>query len=168
MKVERVAQLEPGELFLFELLDNVKYVGLMCDYRDPDQKKLTLPLGPRFPQRSKALKLVDLPVTGISFGKDFAIRLPVNPQDWSRDEPPDDHPCLLVTETTVLFRANGHIQDGMFRACFVDVATGVVAVAPGPPPDYARPSGMLAFTTSWEIVTTEPEPRLILKFPLPT
>jgi hypothetical protein len=42
MKVERVAQLEPGELFLFES-DNVKYVGFMCDYRDPDQTKAIIP-----------------------------------------------------------------------------------------------------------------------------
>jgi hypothetical protein len=106
MKVERVAQLEPGELFLFES-DNVKYVGFMCDYRDPDQTKLTLVLGPRFTERFDALRLVDLRVTGISFGKNFAIRLPINCQDWSKDEPPNDHPCLLVTGTTVFFVRTG-------------------------------------------------------------
>jgi hypothetical protein len=163
LKVERVAQLDPGELFLFEL-DGVKSVGFVCDYRDPGSTKLVLPLGPKFAPYAGGPRLIELRTTAISFGTEFVIRLPADPQDWSASEPADDQQCLLVTGTTVYFRGNGSGEAHRFRTCFVNVATGVVEVQPGSG-NYARPTGTGAYATSWEIVTTEDKPRTILKYP---
>jgi hypothetical protein len=166
LKVERVTQLDPGELFLFEF-DNVQSVGFVCDYRNPDTQKLVLPLGPSFPSFAAGPRLVDIKMAAISFGTNFVIRLPVNPQDWSATEPGDGQRFLLVTSTAVYFKANGSEDPRRFQACFVNVATGVVEVMPGsfPPGQLAIPSGTAAFAKSWEIVTAEDQPRTILKYP---
>src|SRR5260221_11863780 len=150
MKVERVAQLQPGELFLFEFQDE-KYVGLLCDFLEgrPDHKQLILPLGPKFSGHLDGPRLVELPVTGVSFGKDFAIRLPIGPEGWSADAPPNECLCLLVIGTDIYFRANGAVMERQFMACYVDVKTGAVAGIPDPPAGrYARPAGTRAYATS--------------------
>jgi hypothetical protein len=165
LRVERVAQLEPGELFLVEI-DHTKCFGFMCDYSDPDQTKLALPLGPKFPRSVPGPRLTNLNATGVSFGKDFTVCLPVDPEHWSADEPPNDCQCLVVVGTDVYFRADGStVHRPVYTACYVNIATGVVEVMPGNPPGrYARPSGTSAYATVWEIVTTEPEPRPILRY----
>jgi hypothetical protein len=166
MKVERSAQLEAGELFLFDF-DGEKFLGFMCDYRDPNQLKLILPLGPKFTGHVDRPRLLNINVTAISFEKEFAIRLPLSPLAWSETQPPNDQLCLFAVGTTVYFRADGASSGSIFAGCYIDVATGVVETIPTPPPGrYQRPSGTGVYTTSWEIVTTEPEPRLIQKYPL--
>jgi hypothetical protein len=45
----------------------------------------------------------------------------------------------------------------------------VVEVIPGgvPPGEFMRPAATPAYATSWEIVTIEPKPRVILQYPFP-
>jgi hypothetical protein len=166
LKVERFAQLEPGELFLFEH-SSVRCVGFVCDYRDPDPTKLLLVLGPEYPGEIKSPTLLNINVTAISFGKEFSIVLPVDRHQWCEDEPRHDHHCLLVTNAGIFFRADGAISPHQgFVSCFVNAATGIVEVINSPSPGtYARPRGTAAYALSWEIITTESEPRSILKYP---
>jgi hypothetical protein len=89
--------------------------------------------------------------------------------DWTATEPPRDCNCLLITEGKVYFRANGNpIPAQEFISCFVNADGGIVKIIPSPPPGrYAHPPGTPAYAVTWEIVTTEPEPRTILKYPYP-
>jgi hypothetical protein len=110
---------------------------------------------------------MSLNVTAISFWKDFSIVLPIDPQQWSEDEPGYDSHCLLVTSAGIFFRAIGGInQHQGFAACFVNAATGIVEVIDTPPLGrFGRPGGTPAYALSWEIVTMESEPRSIIKYP---
>ena len=173
LKVARLATLEPGELFLFTYhssTGDTSGVGLVADYRDPDPQKLLLLLGPQFPRHTTGPHLISsIQVTTISLGKDFAIRLPVDSDSWTETEPHPDCSCLLITDGSVYFRANGNpIPSQRFISCFVSADGGIVEVIPSSPPGrYARPPGTPAYAVTWEIVTTEPEPRTILKYPYP-
>ena len=168
MKVERDAQLDPGELFFAEI-SQVRFVGLVCSYAGPGPSRLILPLGPHFPDEIQWPTLLQVPVTAISLGSEFAIRLPVNPDHWAENEPPIDCQCLLVVGTDVFFRANGSSTPRTFAACYVNAATGEVQVRAGsvPPGQFAKPAGTPAYAISWQIVTTEPEPRVVLGYPFP-
>lgn len=161
-KVERVSQLEPGELVYFQH-GEVSYVGLICDYRDPDPSKLVLLLGPTFPADTAYPFLLDGGMTVVSIGRDFELRLPIIPTDWTQTAPNYDCNCLLVTTEGVFFRANGG-QPGRpgFVPCYVNVCTGIMEMRNG---NYASPRGHVAFAKSWEILTTEAKPRTILKYP---
>jgi len=173
LKVARLATLESGELFLFahhSSTGDTSCVGLVADYRDADPQKLFLLLGPQFPGHITGPHLItSIPATTISFGKNFAIRLPVDPDSWTETEPSHDCNCLLMTDGGVYFRANGNPIPGQgFTSCFVNADGGIVEVIPSLPPGrYARPPGTPAYAVKWEIVTTEPEPRTILRYPYP-
>lgn len=166
LKVARFAKLRSGELFLFEH-DHIQCVGLVAEYRDPDPKKLLLALGPKFPGNLSGPCLVgSVSVTTVSFVKEFSIRLPVDPKYWTDTEPDIDCYCLAASENNLYFRANSHTVPGQpFIRCFVDAASGIVEVNQHRFGEFARPPGILAFAVSWEIVTTELEPRTILKYP---
>jgi hypothetical protein len=166
LKVARFAKLDAGELFLFEH-DSTRCVGLVAEYRDPDPERLLLALGPKFPGNLTGPSLIGtLPVTTISFVKEFNIRLPVHPKYWTDVEPDIDCYCLVLSESNLYFRANSHTLPGQpFIRCFVNAASGIVEVNQYRPGEFARPMGTLAFAVSWEIVTTELEPRTILKYP---
>ncbi len=165
-KVERVAQLGPGELFLAELR-GVHFVGLVCSYDGPGSNKPILPLGPRFPDGNDGPTLLDVHLTAVSFGSEFVIRFPVDPEQWMESEPARDCQCLLAIENNLYFRANGSPDPGALTY-YVNAVTGVVEVMPGVPPGRPmKPSGTGAYALAWEIVTTEPKPRVILKYPFP-
>jgi hypothetical protein len=169
LKIDRFAQLHPGELFLFEY-GNARCVGLVAEYRDPDPQNLLLPLGPIFPGNDPGPRLMSGHFAAVSFGRDFTIRLPVDPKNWTDKEPDRDCNCLTLSENGLYFRANGNPDpDGRFVPCFLNAANGVVEVIQGslPPGRFTRPAGTLAFALAWEILTTEAKPRTILKYPFP-
>jgi hypothetical protein len=141
----------------------------VADYRAPDPQQAVLLLGPKFPPNYQAPHLLEnLDLTAVSFGKDFAVRLPVTPEQWTEKEPPSDCNCLLSTDEGIYFRANGSPTPSQgFVRCFVDANSGVVVVdaSMSPPGRFVTPPGIPAYAITWEIVTTEPEPRTILKYP---
>jgi hypothetical protein len=145
-------------------------VGLVAEYRDPDPQNLLLPLGPIFPGNDPGPRLMSGHFAAVSFGRDFTIRLPVDPKNWTDKEPDRDCNCLTLSENGLYFRANGNPDpDGRFVPCFLNAANGVVEVIQGslPPGRFTRPAGTLAFALAWEILTTEAEPQTILKYPFP-
>jgi hypothetical protein len=165
IRVERFAKLQPGELIRFEI-NGISSIGLVCNYQDDEPEKLLLLLGPKFPTPVSHPTLVKLNITAVSFGKDFLLRLPVDPSSWSEAEPNFDCNCLMVISDEIYFRAYGSSDPRGFVPCFINAKTGVVQVASGLPPGrYERPVGTAAYALSWEILTAELEPRLILKYP---
>jgi hypothetical protein len=168
IKVERIGQLEPGELFLFEH-DGVRCVGFLCSGdRNRNQTKLVLPLGPRLPRKANGPQFLDAKAvsntTAVSFGKDFVVRLPAQLNGWSETPPTDEYPCLMVNNLDIYFRAKQPTTGSDFASCYINIGTGMVEVQSEQPPDvYAVLAGMYA--TSWEFLTKEPEPQSILEYP---
>jgi hypothetical protein len=167
--VARFAQLKTGDLFAYEHSGG-PCIGMVVEDSSQDDGKLLLPLGPNLPPEMKWPTLqTPRAFTAISFGKDFALRLPVQPHGWAFTQPPPTTRAILVADGRAYFIANfGYNTDdaNAYRACFVEMATGTIpATGSGHFQEYARPSGTPAFAIEWEIVTTEKEPRVILAWP---
>lgn len=168
-KLARFAQLEPGDLFICPN-DDGAFVGIMAKDPTEEGEKLMLTLGPTFPPGVSGPSVVRCAgMTVISLGKEYVLRLPCQPGGWLGNEPAPDNSCILVGERGAYWRANfNSTRTGGFKACYVDIATGVVHTVGRTPfqQQFAMPSGPTAFAVAWEIVTTEKEPRVILAYPV--
>jgi hypothetical protein len=166
LTVEKLSSLKPGDLFFLEEHD-IKAIGLTCSVSG---KPKTLWLGPLFTQYAKGPELREIRETEmavVSFGNDFSIRLPVEPQHWSYTEPENHCHCLLVAGTGVYVRANGkhpapYEPKSHFLRCFANVETGIVEV--GETGEYSQPRGTPAYALTWERATAETEPRAVLRY----
>ena len=164
LTVTRIAQLQPGDLFVLPYGD----AGCIAmKVRDPDGDELIVPLGPVLPDGLPHPSLITAPAaTVISFGKDFTLRLPSRPGAWRLAEPTPDIHCLVVTEQGVYVRANFVPGQGKYQPCYIDMAAGaVVTDGRGAFQSYVPPPGHKGFAIEWEILTAEAEPRLIFTYP---
>lgn len=166
LKTVRFTELDSGDLFLLPRPEGSR-VATVAMEGDTFDDKLAILLGPTFPYGLTGPHLMPLGgVTIISFGKDFAVRLPVQADAWFETAPPKETHCLLVTDQGVYIRANfaNHIQQ--FAPCYIELATGHVCVGgSGGARRYTPPTGVGAFAVRWEIVTAEARPRTILSYP---
>lgn len=162
VNVGRFAQLNAGDLFL--LLDvNCRCVAL-CVESTTDKDKLMVPIGPNLPSHIKGPSLLEgSRATVISFGKNFSVRLPVEPDSWLDSEPGHDTPTLAVTdEGGIYLRAQFTGFGTQPVYCFVNIADGTICSNAH---SYTQPKGIKAYATAWELITTEATPRLIVKAP---
>jgi hypothetical protein len=115
-----------------------------------------------------SVKIVREPqATVISFGNDFQLRLPVQVDAWATEPPAIECPCVVIADGITYFRANFAPALMRPQACYVDLATGVILTR-GPERSQVYvsvPSSVAAFAVRWELLTAEPEPRGILKYP---
>jgi hypothetical protein len=96
LTITRFAQLTPGELFLSPFRET-SFVALTVV--DPDGDMLMVPLGPHFPDGLDRPSLVSSPGANvISFGKEYALRLPTRPDGWRLMQPDPATHCIAVTE----------------------------------------------------------------------
>jgi hypothetical protein len=143
LKIERFAQLSPGDLFV--CVDATQsYLAMKAIDRGRGDN-LILALGPDFPHGIKGPHLLqEIGVTTASFGKEFVLRLPVTPDGWTETPPPAHAPCLLISSEKVFFRANFGSPPDEFKPCFVNAATGEVIFS-------ALPQ-IAAYAVHWDIV----------------
>ncbi len=165
LRVSRFAQLDSGDLFLWRHAERAS-VGIVATNPIENGQKLILSLGPDFPQNVIGPLLLDPNgTTVVSFGKEYVLRLPVQPRGSLDTLPASDIRCILVTETGVHIRVNGGLRPGQFHPCYVDLSTGLIVTrGSGASQEFATPSGIPAFAVQWEIVTTEKKPRVILAY----
>lgn len=165
LRVRRFAQLDSGDLFLWRHAERGS-VGIVAADPIENGRKLILSLGPDFPDDVIGPFLRDPNgTTVVSFGKEYVLRLPVQPTGWLDTLPALDIRCILATETGVYIRANGAPRPGQYHACYVDLSTGLIVTrGSGASQQFTMPSGIPAFAVQWEIVTTEKKPRVILAY----
>jgi hypothetical protein len=168
-RITRFAQLNSGDLFFWRHGLGA-CVAIVAEDPTPGGEKFALPLGPEFPVDVTGPTLINANgTTVVSFGKEYVLRLPVRPKEWLDTSPPRDTHCILVTEQGTYFRANFSRQPVLFSPCYVDVVTGLIcARSSGSAGQFVTPSGTQAFALQWEIVTTESNPRAILRYPYPS
>ena len=172
LTVDRFDHLQAGDLFLFQLRSDEPGVALVAKSPSPDSKKMSLLLGPRFPRGEVTGPQVSLAlgpdVAAASLGNEFSIRLPVDAANWTRRDPASERPTLLVMGAKIYFRAIWDIPSIGSDFYFIDASNGLIEPISGIPVNQVRaPREPYLFAIAWEIVTTEPEPRSILKYPLP-
>jgi hypothetical protein len=167
LMADRFDQFQPGDLFLFQLRSDEPGVALVAEAPSRNGEKMSLVFGPRLPGSDVAgprlTNALGPDVAGASFGKEFSIKLPVDAAGWTRKEPAHNCPTLLVMGAKIYFRATWE-----YDLYFIDASNGLVESQAGIPLDQSRvPRGPYLFAVAWEIVTTEPEPRCILRAPFP-
>jgi len=164
VSVTRFAQLEPGALFLWRHREG-SCVSIVAD--DQDGQKYIVPLGPAFPADIGGPSLVhSTGVTVVSFGKDYTLRLPVQPTEWFLETPPPNIHCILVADGRAYIRVNYILRPNEFSPCYVDLDTGFIFVrGTGGFREFVTPPGTGAFAIEWKIVTREEDPRVILAYP---
>jgi len=170
LTVTRFAQLDPGDLFIVPNGDE-GFVAIVAEDPTQNGEKLMLTLGPTFPAGTSGPRLVHCAgMTVPSLAKAYVLRLPCQPGGWQANEPAPDKSCILVTERSAYWRANfDSARIGAFRACYIDIATGLVQTTGRAPfQQFAMPGGPAAFAVAWEIATTEKEPRVLLAYPVPS
>lgn len=140
--VTRLELLAPGDLFIFDWrAGGCAAIKVIDPVMNGD--KLMLLLGPTFTQDCKEPELIaEQRLSVVSFGKNYTVRLPVNPTEWVISEKPSGNVYVATNGTDVYFRLpcrQGEI--------FVNLKIGEVC--------SATPPGILAYTKSWEIVLQE-------------
>jgi hypothetical protein len=162
LRVARFAELKPGELFVYEAR-RVSHVALAVRNSAQDEM-LILPLGPTLPEYMTYPTLFNDPgTTVVSFGKDFALRLPVAPDAWSSEAPSPEVNAVALNKDGAFLRCNFSTHPRDFQPCYVDLTTGDVVVnQPGHAARFVKPPGILAYATSWSLTTLEDPARVIL------
>jgi hypothetical protein len=162
LRICRFSQLSPGDLFVY-VHDNGSCIALKVVDPTANDEPLLLPFGPQLPSGLDRSNLLSQQSTDvISFGKAYVLKLPARAEGWSRSEPDQETLCILATDESYFIRANSAGQRGEFRPCYVDLMTGRIhAKDNGWQGEFIRPRGASAVAVEWELMTTEPEPRLI-------
>lgn len=162
LKVDRFAQLAPGDLFIFNH-NNGSCMALKVADPANDGDKLILPLGPTFPAGISGPTLMSpQDMTVVSFGKDYTLKLPTEATGWVVSEPAPNLHCFVVNERGVYARANFAPPGKSFRWCFVEIGSGSILSKES---SYIVPASPRAYAIEWALVTDEAEPRAIVSCP---
>ena len=128
--------LSPGDLFIFQYgKDKCPAIRLF----DPvtNGREMMVVLGPTLTPNSEGPELVgELPLSVMSFGKDYTVQLPVRVEDWVIEEQPID--SLATNGKDVYF----YLQSP-FGGIYIDLKKGELC--------DAKPKGIFAFTKAWKI-----------------
>jgi hypothetical protein len=143
LKVDRFEQLEPGELFICPRLQG-PCLALKAEDPERNGEKLVLPLSNIQRGGNEPRLYRPSPMTTISLGKDYTIKLPTTPDGWSVEDPDAEVFCLVIFHDVVFFRANFSFDPKVFNQCLVRASDGIV-VCRGVP-------GIPAYALRWEIV----------------
>ena len=155
-------ELLPGDLFIY-FFDNGSCVALKAEDPTQNGEKLIVPLGPTFPNSLDGpYPLQGRQINVISFGKDWILRFPSHAEGWSSSEPSANVPCILKTRDGCYLRANFSPRIAEFLPCYIDISTGLIhANTEGLQDQFTRPAGGGVVAVEWDLMTTEPKPRLI-------
>ena len=158
----RFSQLSGGDLFVF-MHGSGSCIALKVVDPTGNDDPLLMPFGPAFPGELDGPYLLPRQNADvISFGKEYVLKLPTHAEGWSQSEPDRETLCILITTEGYFIRANSADRPGEFRPCYVDLTTGrIQANENGLHREFTRPRGASGIAIEWEMVTTEPEPRLI-------
>jgi hypothetical protein len=160
VRATRFEQLDAGDLFLILDAGTPSYAIKTARPSNGDRSSMVL-LGPTFVQDVKESFIAPWrSTTVLSFGKNFSILLSANPTAWSSSGPGREPVCLAIAENDTFVCTNGGMSPEHYLPCFVEVKTGVIV--------ERRPSGSIAFTTTWEIalLSANGPPFSVLKYPL--
>jgi hypothetical protein len=162
LKIDRFAQLAPGDLFIF-IHKNESCVALKVVDPTNDGDKFILPLGPTFPAATYRPTLMGpKDMTVVSFGKDYTLKLPTQATGWLANEPGPNQHCFVVNERGVYVRANFAPSSEPIRWCYVDIGSGSILSNDR---SYIEPVSPSAYAIDWTLLTNETEPRDIVSAP---
>lgn len=166
LNATRFSKLEPGELFLFAD-NNAPVLGLAAKDPVQDNDVVTVILGGTINPNSIGRILGPRDGEVLSYGKEYVLRLPAEPQGWTVAPPEADKLCFVVcrqasTEQRLLLRAN-FSPDDIFRPCYVDMKDDRILTSSSQlRPSYLIPRDFIGYAVKWSILTKETEPRVIL------
>jgi|SRR5579862_3460416 len=140
----RVAQLKPGDLFVFPSWLSQSYALKVVDPAE-DGDTFIVPLGPKFPSDPHQPRLyAEQAGTTISFGKEFIFKFSVIPEAWSENEGQFDCFCAALVEGEAYLRANCDRYAGGYKRCWIRLSTGIIS--------HHNLPGIAAYSTRWEIM----------------
>ena len=158
VRIDRFAQLKSGDLFIY-LNGADRCVALKGVDPTNDGDKIILLLRQATPNDAVPGPRVigERSLTAISFGQDFILRLPSEPDGWMTSYPPEDLLCVLMAGDKAYFRGNFSQYAGDFKPCWIEVSSAVLS--------YKIPPGTAAFAVKWEIILQGPSAgeRMILR-----
>lgn len=170
LRATRFAQLSPGDLFILQSCEASCVALVVEDDTQSEPQRLALPIGPTLPRYlTYPIPMPDLGVTVTSFGPDFCLQWPTEPDAWSEEEPPIAVTAMALADHGPFLRCNFSNLPNHFQACFVDLTTGkICSEGKGASGRYIRPPGTRAYATRWAFLTLERRPRTILSYPFGT
>jgi len=164
-KVTRFAQLQPGDLFIFQ---HPAGTSVAVKATDPvsDGDPLAVVVGPSFPVGPARPMLYNpSQTTVVSFGKDYTIRLPSSADGWRTNEPPAEADFIVVTDAGGVFLRANFRAPAAFSPCYVDMSSGEILCNKAGR-QYIEPREIKAFALAWELLTNEQKPRPIFSYPI--
>lgn len=143
--IDRFEKLKPGDLFIYTDR-NVRCAALKGVAPTAGDEAISLLLGPEIPEGMGPGPWVTgiRPGTVISFGANYLLRLPTDPEGWMSAFPPDAVPCVLIADGLVHFRGSFGRMPGESRPCWLEAVTGTL--------QYDHPRGLSVYAVKWEIV----------------
>lgn len=168
LTVARVAKLALGDLFLCHL-DGQPTAAILAEDPSSNNERVILLLGPDLPGGAKQPCIIPRrDCSAISFGRNYALRLPVMAKDWHESSSAlADTACILFADSGDVYMQARTAPDAS-TICYVDLSTGKIFVTgSGAFGHFGIPPGIKAFATRWEFLTTENEPRSIIAYPRP-
>jgi len=156
--VERFERIQPGDLFVY-LSEQNCYAIKTETLSNGDRSSLVV-LGPAFPYPANESFLLPWQAANVvSYGKNFSVLLPDDPDAWFDTGTTREPVCLAVSGGKVFVCTNGGSSPREFAQCYVELATGKIV--------QGRMPGA-AYTNQWEIAVSHSrlQPRTLLKYPL--
>lgn len=159
IKAARFEQLEPGDLFIYSSPRGSCF-ALKTEKPANHDNCLMAMLGPSFPYEiNEAFLLPWEATTVISFGKNYSLILPSDPQAWFVSGNTRNPVCLAVSGEEVYLCMNAGHSPQRYLGWFVELKSGRLIEGKLP--------GIMAYTGTWEmaLLNAKLPPRTILKYP---
>ena len=147
LKVARLNQLEPGDLFI-GAEHKPPCVGLKGVDPECDGDPIVVWLGPNLLDKLGPRVTAAQHETVIAIGKDYVLRLPTEPEGWTTEFPPPASACVSLADDKAFFRGNFVPEPDAFKPCWIEAESGILR--------YKPPPGITAYAVNWEIVIEEP------------
>lgn len=109
VRVTRFEQLEPGDLFVYPHARGSCFALKTAKLANSDRNCIVL-LGPHFPYESEESHLLSWDsVTVISYGRDYSILLPDNPDSWFMSGSLRNSVCIAIHDESAFVCTNGGV-----------------------------------------------------------